>query len=487
MRSATPKVLHAIAGKPMLAHVLSAAAALKGPVAAEPLRAPDDNPDTHSLDPGNNPDIHNLDIHIVYGHAGDQVRAAMGAAMGVSDMVEWKNVPVNWVHQAEQLGTGHAVAQALPGIPDTHTILVLCADVPLITRSTLARLINAANPNGALLTVCLENPHGYGRVIRDVIQDTHSSVSGIVEEKDATEAQRQVKEVNTGVMCLPAGALKKWLSRLDTDNAQGEYYLTDCVAMAHQEGKPLASVCVTDPAEVQGVNDRVQLALVERAYQQRQAEGLMRDQGLALADPNRFDLRGHLSVGKDCFIDVDVIIEGNVTLGDGVHIGPFCRIQDTHIDSASQIHAHCDIQDTHISSNCNVGPFARLRPGTKLDRNARIGNFVETKKVTVGEGSKINHLSYIGDATLGVGVNVGAGTITCNYDGKHKHDTHIDDRAFIGSNTALVAPITIGKGATIGAGSTLRESVPPDTLAVGNKDTHLVHHWRARSKPSKSD
>ncbi|MRH78423.1 UDP-N-acetylglucosamine diphosphorylase/glucosamine-1-phosphate N-acetyltransferase [Spiribacter sp. C176] len=464
MRSATPKVLHPIAGKPMLAHVLSAATALKGP----------------------NPDIHNLDIHIVYGHAGDQVRAAMGvsdAAVGVSDMVEWKNVPVNWVHQAEQLGTGHAVAQALPGIPDTHTVLVLCADVPLITPGTLTRLINAANPNGALLTVCLENPHGYGRVIRD----THSSVRGIVEEKDATEAQRQMKEINTGVMCLPASSLKTWLSQLDTDNAQGEYYLTDCVAMAHQEGKALSSVCITDPVEVQGVNDRAQLALVERAYQRRQAESLMREHGLALADPNRFDLRGHLSVGKDCFVDVDVIIEGNVTLGDGVRIGPFCRIQDTHIDSASQIHAHCDIQDTHISSNCSVGPFARLRPGTKLDQNARIGNFVETKKVTVGEGSKINHLSYIGDATLGVGVNVGAGTITCNYDGKRKYDTHIDDHAFIGSNTALVAPITIGKRATIGAGSTLRESVPPDTLAVGNKDTHLVHNWRARSKPSKSD
>lgn len=483
MRSATPKVLHPIAGKPMLAHVLSAAAALK----AVPDESLDENPDIHNLD------IQNLDIHIVYGHAGDQVRAGVGGeGVGV-----WDGVPVNWVHQAEQLGTGHAVAQALQdgipgGIPDTHSILILCADVPLITPATLARLVAAANPNGALLTACLENPHGYGRVIREaiqeeVIEDTHTSVSKIVEEKDAIDAQRQVKEVNTGVMCLPAHSLKRWLSQLNTDNAQGEYYLTDCVAMAYREGKPLSTVSVIDPVEVQGVNDRAQLALVERAYQKRQADALMRDAGLGLADPGRFDLRGSLRVGKDCFIDVDVIIEGDVTLGDGVRIGPFCRIQDTHIDSASQVHAHCDIQDTHISTDCSVGPFARLRPGTNLARSARIGNFVETKKVTVGEGSKINHLSYIGDATLGVGVNVGAGTITCNYDGKHKHDTHIADGAFIGSNTALVAPITIGKRSTIGAGTTLRESVPDDSLAVGNKDTHLVRDWPGRARGSKSD
>ena len=478
MRSAIPKVLHPVAGKPMLAHVLTAAAALKA--AASGLA------------------IDYLDIHIVYGHAGEQVRAAVGGTVGVLDgswHADWADIPLKWVHQAEQLGTGHAVAQALPGIPDTHTVLILCADVPLITPATLERLINAATPSGALLTVSLENPHGYGRVLReggqddiqDDIQDTHSLVTGIVEERDATEAQRRLKEVNSGVMCLPAASLKRWLSGLNTNNVQGEYYLTDCVAMAHQEGQSLSALCVTDPAEVQGVNDRAQLAFVERAYQARQAEGLMREQGLTLADPGRFDLRGTLRVGQDCFVDVDVIIEGDVTLGDGVCIGPFCRIQDTHIETASQVHAHCDIQDTHISSNCSIGPFARLRPGTRLDRNARIGNFVETKKVTVGEGSKINHLSYIGDAILGGGVNVGAGTITCNYDGTNKYDTHIGDRAFIGSNTALVAPVVIGEGATIGAGTTLRESVPADTLAVGNKDTHLVRDWHARSKGPKSD
>ncbi|MBS3785990.1 MAG: bifunctional N-acetylglucosamine-1-phosphate uridyltransferase/glucosamine-1-phosphate acetyltransferase, partial [Gammaproteobacteria bacterium] len=292
MRSATPKVLHPVAGKPMLAHVLTAAAALK------------------SASSGSGLAIDYLDIHIVYGHAGEQVRAAMGTAMGVSDgswSAEGEDLSVKWVHQAEQLGTGHAVAQALPGIPDTHTVLILCADVPLITPTTLERLINAAIPSGALLTVSLENPHGYGRVLReggqDDIQDTHSLVTGIVEERDATDAQRRVKEVNSGVMCLPAASLKRWLSGLNTNNVQGEYYLTDCVAMAHEEGQSLSAVRVADPAEVQGVNDRAQLAFVERAYQARQADRLMREHGLTLADPGRFDLRGSLRVGQDCFVD----------------------------------------------------------------------------------------------------------------------------------------------------------------------------------------
>lgn len=460
MRSATPKVLHTVAGKPMLAHVLSAAAALQ----AEPNVNLEEN----------------LDIHIVYGRAGDKVRAAIDPIDGVS---------IHWVHQAKPLGTGHAVAQALSqipdNIPDTHSLLILCADVPLITTATLARLVYAAAPTGALLSVHLDNPQGYGRVIRN--PDIHSSLTAVVEDRDANETQRTINEVNSGVMCLPTKALKRWLSQLDTNNTQGEYYLTDCVAMAHAEGQPLTAVCTDDPLEVQGVNDRAQLAVVERACQKRTAEHFMRNYGLTLADPQRFDLRGNLTVGRDCFIDLDVILEGDVTLGDGVHIGPFCRIRDTHIAAGAEIDAHCDIRDTHISSDCHVGPFARLRPGTFLSENARIGNFVETKKVRVGPGSKINHLSYIGDASIGAGVNIGAGTITCNYDGTHKHDTHIGDRAFIGSNTALVAPIKVGEGATVGAGSTLRENVPSDTLAVTNTDTHHVHGWSGRSKPPKSD
>lgn len=463
MRSTLPKVLHPVAGRPMLAHVLATA---------------------HALNPAA--------IHIVYGHAGAEVRAGIEGRAEVTNEV---TTEVTWVHQAEQLGTGHAVAQALPLIPDTHTILILCGDVPLVTPATLTRLIEAAGPRGALLSVHLDDPHGYGRVLRlerddireDDIQDTHSYVAGIVEERDATEAQRAIQEVNSGVMCLPAAALKRWLSQLDTNNTQGEYYLTDCVAMSQEEGQPLKAVGVQDSLEVQGINDRAQLARVERAYQQRLATALMREHGLSLADPHRFDVRGSLSIGRDCAIDIDVIIEGHVTLGDNVRIGPFCRIRDTHISSGSEVHGHCDIQDTHIGKDCNVGPFARLRPGTHLDAKARVGNFVETKKTFVGEGSKINHLSYIGDATLGVGVNVGAGTITCNYDGKSKHDTHIGNYVFIGSNSALVAPIVIGDGATVGAGTTLRNDVAADTLAVGNKDTHIVHGWHRQPKDSEAD
>lgn len=468
MRSATPKVLHTVAGKPMLAHVLSAAAALK----TGPEENPEENPDIHSF--------HSLDIHIVYGHGGDKVRAGIDPVDGVS---------IHWVHQAEQLGTGHAVAQALSeipdDIPDTHSLLILCADVPLITTATLARLVHAAAPSGALLSVHLDNPQGYGRVIRS--PDIHSDLTAVIEDRDANETQRTINEVNSGVMCLPTKALRRWLSQLDTNNTQGEYYLTDCVAMAHAEGQPLTVVCTDDPLEVQGVNDRGQLAVVERAYQKRTAEHLMRNRGLAIADPQRFDLRGNLTVGRDCFVDVDVIFEGDVTLGDGVRIGPFCRIRDTHIAAGAEIDAHCDIRDTHISSGCHVGPFARLRPGTFLSENARVGNFVETKKARVGPGSKINHLSYIGDASIGAGVNIGAGTITCNYDGARKHDTHIGNRVFIGSNTALVAPIEVGDGATVGAGSTLRDDVPPDTLAVTNKDTHHVHGWSGRSKAPKPE
>lgn len=437
MRSKIPKVLHAVAGTSMLGHVLAAAKALC-PQA----------------------------IHVVYGHAGDTVQTA------------FPDEALSWAHQAEQLGTGHAVAQAIPAIPDDHQVLVLCADVPLIRPQTLHDLITAAADGVSLLTVDLSDPTGYGRILRDA----SGQVAGIVEEKDATLEQRRITEVNTGILCLPAAPLRRWLDGLDAANAQGEYYLTDCIAMARADGVSVSPLACVDRWEVQGVNDRLQLAAVERACQQRQAEALMREQGLALADPARFDLRGELTVGADCFIDANVIIEGRVVLGDGVQIGPFSRLRDCQIAEGSRILGHCEIEDAQIGERCQVGPFARLRPGTTLAEDAKIGNFVETKKTQVGRGSKINHLSYIGDTRMGANVNVGAGTITCNYDGRHKHQTELGDDVFVGSNTALVAPIVIGQGVTIGAGTTLREDVAAETLAVDATRPRQIKDWRAKHR-----
>ena len=433
MRSRTPKVLHPVAGQPMLGRVLEAARA---------------------LDPAA--------IHVIHGHGADAVRAA------------FPDADLHWVHQAERLGTGHAVKQALPRIPNDHQVLVLCADVPLIRPATLQALVAAAAGGVSVLTVRLDPPGGYGRILRDA----HGQVHGIVEEKDASAEQRAIAEINTGLLCLPAGALRGWLETLDTGNAQGEYYLTDCIGLAHAEHCPIAPVVCTDPDEVQGVNDRRQLAVVERACQRRQADALMRDQGLGLADPARFDLRGTLSVGRDCFIDVDVVIEGHVTLGDAVRIGPYTRLRDCVIGTGSKVDAHCDLASARLDEDCRVGPYARLRPGTMLEAAARVGNFVEVKQSRVGAGSKINHLAYIGDAGIGADVNVGAGTITCNYDGRAKHGTQIGDGVFIGSNTALVAPITIGTGATLGAGSTLRNDVAADSLAVEQGERRDIRGWR---------
>ena len=437
MRSTRPKVLQTVAGRPMLAHVLDAASALQ-------------------------PEA----IHVVYGHGGDAVQAAFA------------DRSLAWALQSEQLGTGHAVAQALPAIPDDHQILVLCADVPLIRPETLDRLVTRAGTELSLLTVALPDPTGYGRVVRD----EDGAVEAIVEEKDADQDQRGINEVNTGVMCLPAEPLRRWLGALDAGNAQGEYYLTDCIAMARRDGWPVHPLACTDPWEVQGVNDRAQLAAVERAAQHRQAVALMRDQGLGLADPARFDLRGGLTVGRDCFIDASVIIEGTVALGDDVQIGPFTRLCDCHIQSGTRVLAHCDIEGSEIGHGCRIGPFARLRPGTSLADRVRVGNFVETKQARVGLDSKINHLSYIGDTQLGAEVNVGAGTITCNYDGREKHVTRIGDRVFIGSNTALVAPLAVGEGVTIGAGTTVREDIPADTLMLESGHLRQIPGWRSKGK-----
>ena len=433
MRSRTPKVLQPVASRPMLGHVLDAAREL------EP----------HA-------------IHVVHGHGGEAVRAA------------FPDADLNWVHQAQRLGTGHAVQQALPHIPDNHQVLVLYADVPLTRSQTLRALVAEARSGVSLLTVVLDDPTGYGRILREA----SGTVSGIVEQKDATPEQQRIAETNTGLLCLPAAPLRRWLETLDTGNAQGEYYLTDCIAMAYDEGWSVHPVACPDPREVQGVNDREQLAMVERTCQQRQARRLMRDQGLGLADPARFDLRGTLTVGRDCFVDVDVIIEGEVVLGDDVRVGPFTRLRDCTVAEGTEILAHCDIEATTIGSDCRVGPFARLRPGTALAASARVGNFVEVKQARVGPGSKINHLSYIGDARIGAGVNVGAGTITCNYDGRDKHVTQVDDGVFIGSNSALVAPVHIGSNATIGAGTTLRDDVAADSLAVNRGEVRRIAGWR---------
>ena len=437
MRSARPKILQSVAGRPMLARVVDAAWAL----------APEA-------------------VHVVYGHGGDAVRAA------------FEDPRLNWVLQADQLGTGHAVAQALPAIPDHHRVLVLCADVPLIRPETLEALLAEADGELSLLTVILQDPGGYGRILRS----DGGVVEAIIEEKDASDEQRRISEVNTGVMCLPAQPLRHWLDALDAGNAQGEYYLTDCIGMARRDGWAVRPLVCADPWEVQGVNDRAQLAAVERACQQRQAHALMREQGLGLADPARFDLRGELTVGQDCFIDASVIIEGAVTFGDNVHIGPFTRLCNCRIHSGARVLGHCDLEDAEIGQDCRVGPFARLRPGTVLADRARVGNFVETKQARVGVDSKINHLSYIGDTELGVQVNVGAGTITCNYDGRRKHLTRVGDRVFIGSNTALVAPLNVGDGVTIGAGTTVREDVPADTLTVDTGHLRRIPGWRSEGR-----
>ena len=437
MKSRRPKVLQDLAGRPLLAHVLDTAAAL------DPAR-----------------------IHVVYGHGGDQVRAAFAER------------PVSWVEQAEQKGTGHAVDVAMPQIPDGATVLVLYGDVPLIGTSTLRELLQAAAQGLAILTVELDDPSGYGRILRD----PEGAVRGIVEQKDASAEQLAIREANTGILAAPAAQLRGWLEGLDNDNAQGEYYLTDCVAASVAQGRAVAAAQAADEDEILGVNDRLQLAGLERIYQRRQASALLRE-GLGLADPARLDIRGRLRHGRDCHIDVNVVIEGEVVLGDGVRVGPNCVLRDVVIGDDSRIEAFSHLDGATLASDCQVGPYARLRPGTELAARAKVGNFVETKKAQVGVGSKINHLSYVGDAVLGADVNVGAGTITCNYDGANKHLTQIDDGAFIGSNSALVAPVHIGAQATIAAGSTVTRDAPAEALTVARSRQKSISGWR---RPTKS-
>ncbi|GGO77325.1 bifunctional protein GlmU [Marinobacterium nitratireducens] len=433
MKSDKPKVLHPVGGKPMVQHVIDAAADLEG-----------------------------ARLHVVIGHGADQVREALAGQ------------ELNFAVQAEQLGTGHAVAQAMDGVARDGISLVLYGDVPLTAAATLRHLVRIAGQGHlGLLTVELADPTGYGRIIRDDL----GSVTAIVEHKDATDAQRAVREVNTGIMALPTRLLSEWLPLLSSNNAQGEYYLTDVIAMAAGEGVRVDAIQPEHEQEVQGVNNRQQQAELERWYQRREAERLMTE-GVTLLDPARLDVRGSLDTGRDVVIDINCVFEGKVRLGDGVQIGPNCSIRNASIGNGTVIKANSVIEDAVVDAGCDIGPFARLRPGTELARGAKVGNFVETKKARIGEGSKVNHLSYIGDAEIGRDVNVGAGTITCNYDGVNKSVTRIGDGAFIGSNSALVAPVRIGAGGTVGAGSTITKDVDAQQLAVARGKQRNLDNWQ---------
>ena len=441
MRSSLPKVLHPIGGKPLLQHVLDTACAFPGAA-----------------------------IHVVIGHGAEQVREY------------FEGSDVHWVVQAEQLGTGHAVAQVLPDIPRANTVLVMYGDVPLVRRQTLDALhvIAAQDDAVGLLTAHLEEPSGYGRILHD----GDGNICGIVEEKDATETQRRIHEINTGFIAAPAGRLHDWVASLENDNASGEYYLTDVIALAVRDGVAVRGVSTNDPGETLGVNDRVQLARLERDYQYRQATACMQA-GVTLIDPARFDLRGRLTAGTDVVIDVNAVLEGDITLGDRVAIGPNVVIRNATIAADVTILANCIIEDAEIGAGSRVGPFARIRPETRLADNTHVGNFVEIKKSEVGSGSKINHLSYVGDTTIGRNVNIGAGTITCNYDGANKHRTVIGDNVFIGSDTQLVAPVEVKSGATIGAGSTITRDAPADELTLSRAPQQTRPGWKRPVKQTR--
>jgi bifunctional UDP-N-acetylglucosamine pyrophosphorylase/glucosamine-1-phosphate N-acetyltransferase len=440
MKSALPKVLQPLAGRPLLAHVIDTA---------------------RSLEPAA--------IHVVYGHGGERVREALPAQA------------VQWTLQAEQLGTGHALLQAIPKVPDEHVALVLYGDVPLLTRETLRDLLALAGPGQvALLTMTLQHPDGYGRIVRD----GEGRVERIVEQKDASSEERGIRECNTGVMAAPAKLLKRWLAALKAENSQREYYLTDIIAMAVREGIAVKPLPCADAIEALGANDKVQLAFLESECRRRAARELMQA-GVTLADPERLDVRGKLTHGKDVFIDVNVVFEGQVKLGDRVRIGPGCLIKDAQIGEDTQVLPHCVIEGAVIGPRCNIGPFARFRPTATLSGGVHIGNFVEVKNSTMGAESKANHLSYVGDAQVGARVNIGAGTIIANYDGANKHRTVIEDDVHTGSNSVLIAPITVGAGATVAAGSTVAHQVPAGKLTIARARQTTLEGWKRPTKRKK--
>lgn len=442
MRSDRPKVLHALADRPLLQHVIDSARALNPAVLA-----------------------------VVYGHGGEAAPRTI------------KDSAIQWVEQAEQLGTGHAVEQALPALRQVERVLVLYGDVPLISPETLTRLLAPGRTSALdLLTVSLPEPFGYGRIVRDEL----GRIQRIVEQKDATPQELAIQEVNTGMLSVDRASLERWLGQVEAANAQGEFYLTDIVALAVADGVEVGSAGPDALEEVMGVNDRLQLAALERYYQRTAAETLMR-QGLTLRDPQRFDLRGRLEFGRDVEIDINVLLEGTVSLGDDVRIGANTVVRNSRVGPGVRIRENCVIEDAEIGEGAVIGPFARIRPETELAAGVHIGNFVEIKKSKVGRGSKINHLSYVGDSEVGGGVNIGAGTITCNYDGANKYKTVIGDGAFIGSDTQLVAPVRVGAGATIGAGSTITRDTPDQQLTLSRSKQHSIAGWQRPEKTPKGE
>jgi bifunctional UDP-N-acetylglucosamine pyrophosphorylase/glucosamine-1-phosphate N-acetyltransferase len=436
MYSDLPKVLHPLAGKPMVQHVIDAAMKLGA-----------------------------KNVHLVYGHGGELLKSTL------------HNDALNWVLQAEQLGTGHAMQQAAPHFADDEDVLMLYGDVPLIAVETLKRLL-AVKPQGGigLLTVKLQDPSGYGRIVRE-----NGNVVGIVEHKDASDEQRQINEINTGILVANGNDLKRWLGKLNNNNAQGEFYITDIIALAHAEGNKIEAVHPARLSEVEGVNNRLQLSQLERVYQAEQAEKLLLA-GVMLLDPARFDLRGVLEHGRDISIDANVIIEGMVKLGNRVKIGAGCILRDCVIGDDCEISPYSVLEDAQLEAACTVGPFARLRPGAELAEGAHVGNFVEIKKARLGKGSKAGHLSYLGDAEIGDDVNIGAGTITCNYDGANKHKTIIGDGVFVGSDTQLVAPVTVGKGVTIAAGTTVTRDIADNELVLSRVKQVHIQGWQRPTK-----
>jgi len=436
MKSALPKVLQPIAGRPMLAHVIDTARQLQ-------------------------PEA----IHVVYGHGGEAVRQAF------ADQPD-----LRWAEQREQLGTGHAVLQAMPEVPDAATVLVLYGDVPLIRGETLRHLLSQPG-RLAVLVAEVVDPTGYGRIVRNA----EGKVGAIVEQKDASDEQRSIRTINTGIITAESTALRRWLSQLSNANAQGEYYLTDIFAAAASDYTPAEMAFVQDPQDAEGANDPWQLAQLERAWQLREVRALCA-QGARVLDPARLDIRGTVTVGSDVQIDVNVILEGRVVLGDGVSIGAFTRLKDVSLAAGTVVKPHCDLDGVISEGAAEIGPFARLRPGTVLAEGSHVGNFVETKKVVLGAGSKANHLTYLGDAVIGSKVNIGAGTITCNYDGVNKSQTTIGDRAFIGSNSSLVAPVVIGEGATVAAGSVITRGAPADKLTVARARQETIDGWKRPTK-----
>ncbi|MBB1488352.1 bifunctional UDP-N-acetylglucosamine diphosphorylase/glucosamine-1-phosphate N-acetyltransferase GlmU [Oceanospirillum sediminis] len=432
MRSSLPKVLHTIAGQPMVEHVIRQAQA-----------------------------ISDSRIHLVTGHGSDQVRDALA------------DYDINYIMQTEQLGTGHAVAQALPALTEGSRVLILYGDVPLTPADVMQSMLNNVTENSmSLLTVELENPHGYGRIVR-----TAGAITAIVEHKDASESQRSIREINTGIMAVSQSHLARWLPELSCDNAQGEYYLTDIIAMAAKEKVAVVGSQPEFEQQVQGVNNRLQQAELERWYQLQQALVLM-ESGVSLADPARIDVRGTLTAGQDCFIDINTLFEGQVVLGNGVIVGANCVLKNCTVEEGTVIEPNSMIDQSKVAENCRIGPFARLRPQTELAAGAKIGNFVETKKSQIGAGAKVNHLTYIGDAEIGERANIGAGTITCNYDGVNKFKTKVGADAFIGSNSALVAPVSIGEKAVIGAGSTITKDVSDYALSVARGRQISKDNWK---------